>query len=131
MPSNRPNKNELIESVREMLESLVLPAQASSSLAYQTRVAVNILKIVERELVLGDSQIQIETESLQGLLGDMGDITELNTQLVAKIKNGDFDLDNRALLAHFQRVVLAKIAIDNPSYSTYKSYLVSGKIKNH
>lgn len=128
MPTNRPDSAELIESVREMMESLLLPAQTDKSLSYSTRVAINILKIVERDLKQASSLREIELGGLEDLLGETGDLAELNRQLVAKIRKGGYDQDNRALLEHFKGTVLGKIAIDNPNYSTYKNYLKSGEI---
>jgi hypothetical protein len=131
MSCNRPNTHELVESVREMLEGQLLPALTDKGLVYSTRVAVNILKIVERELQQIDGLIQNESESLRSILGaEVGeiDIDTLNTLLVEKINQGDFDSDDSELLAHFRRAVLGKIAIDNPRYSTYKHYLDCGEL---
>ena len=131
MAGNRPNTHELVESVREMLEGQLLSALTDKALVYSTRVAVNILKIVERELQQIDGLIHIESESLRSVLGAQdgdADLDTLNSLLVEKINQGEFDSDNTALLAHFQRAVLGKIAIDNPHYSTYKHYLDSGEL---
>jgi hypothetical protein len=134
MAGNRPNTHELVESVREMLEGQLLPALTDKGLVYSTRVAVNILKIVERELQQIDGLIHSETESLRSVLGAQDgdvDLDTLNSLLVAKINQGEFDSDNKELLAHFQRSVLGKIAIDNPLYSTYKHYLDSGELTRY
>lgn len=132
MSCNRPNTHELVESVREMLEVQLLPALTDKALVYSSRVAVNILKIVERELQQVEAYRHSERESLESILSvQEDDIDTLNSILVEKINQGEFDADNRELLAHFQRTVLGKIAIDNPQYSTYKQYLKHGEFKSY
>lgn len=130
MSTNRPDASELIESVREMMEAVLLPALQDKSLVYQARVAVNVLKIVEREMAQIQSVKRLERESLQSLLHATGEAPELNAELVRRIHCGDFDKDDGELMAHFQRTVVAKLAIDNPEYRTLKDYLASGEIRN-
>ena len=128
MPGNRPTVSELVESVREMMEDLLLLKLVDKSRVYHTRVAVNVLKIVERELGQSTSFYELERESLQNLLGIQGELPDLNDELVARINRGAFDRDNGELMAHFLRTVTAKVAIDNPEYATYKNYLASGEL---
>lgn len=130
MPGNRPNVSELVESVREMMENLLQHKLVDKSQVYHTRVALNILKLVERELAQSASFSQLERESLQRLLGKEGGLPELNDELVARINQGEFDREHTELMAHFLRTVTAKIAIDNPEYTTYKEYLAMGKLSH-
>ena len=51
MPTDRPTVPELVEAVREFMENEVQP-NLEGSVAFHTRVAVNVLRIVERELAL-------------------------------------------------------------------------------
>lgn len=128
MPLNRPSSGELIASVREMMEAELLPALEKKSLAYHCRVSINVLKIVERELQQQAGLESLEAQGLEHLLGMSGSPQAMNAELVRRINEGDFDGDPGQLLAHFQNVVLAKIAIDNPHYSTYQHYLKMGVI---
>ena len=128
MPGNRPNVSELVESVREMMEDLLLHELVDKSQVYHTRVAVNVLKIVERELGQAATFSHLELESLQRLLGMEGELPGLNDELVARINRGEFDQESTDLMAHFMRTVTAKVAIDNPQYVTYKHYLASGEL---
>jgi len=130
MAGNRPNVSELVESVREMMEYLLLHKLVDKSQVYHTRVAVNVLKIVERELAQGGSFTQLELQSLQHLLGMSGELSDLNDELVARINQGEFDRENTELTAHFLRTVTAKVAIDNPEYATYKNYLTKGELSH-
>ena len=125
MPINRPDRSELLEAVREMLEQQFLPALEDKALLYQCRVAINILKIVERELTGGEAMLAGEQRRLSSLLGEESELATLNASLIRRIRNGDFDEDDQALLAHFLATTLDKLAIDNPGYSTYRDYLES------
>lgn len=131
MPSNRPNSQQLIESVRELLETQLMPALEDNNLVYQCRVAVNSLKIVERELEQSGPTLTAERERLEALLGERGSLEALNTSLVERIRRGDFDKDDSALLEHLRKTTLDRIAIDNPRYSTYRDYLENGKLSHH
>ncbi|GAB3280780.1 DUF6285 domain-containing protein [Parahaliea aestuarii] len=122
MPLNRPDRNELVASVREMLETQFLPVLEDKNLIYQSRVAINILNIVERELDGSEAMLAAERQRLVELLGEDDDVKRLNERLVTSIRNGDFDDDDEALMQHFLTTTLDKIAIDNPSYSTYTDY---------
>lgn len=131
MSSNRPDTIELVESVREMLETELLPSLKDNTQVYNSRVAVNVLRIVERELKQIDAQEEAEVESLCQLLDAVGDLEALNSLLVKKIHQGEFDDENGKLMAHFQQTILGRIAIDNPRYSTYKKFMESGELVCH
>ena len=54
-PHDVPTAGQLIEAVREWLEGDVM-AQTAGRLQFHTRVAINCLAMVERELAVGDEQ---------------------------------------------------------------------------
>jgi hypothetical protein len=62
----RPTAQELTEAVREFLESQVL-ADGAPAGAFQVRVAVNALKVVERELATGGQDVLRHRERLAAL----------------------------------------------------------------
>ncbi len=119
MPTNRPNKNELVEAVREFLENKVQPA-LEGQLSFHTRIAVNMLKIVERELTLGPNLENEEQERLRALLGQDGTVEDLNAVLCEKLNNGEMDYRNSELIEHLRLSALGKLSIDNPDYSAFK-----------
>ena len=122
MPTDRPTVPELVESVREFLEREVQPA-LEGSLAFHTRVAVNVLKIVERELASGDGLDAAERERLAGLLGHDAELDVLADELIAGIREGRIDSDTPGLRAHLRATVLGKLSIDNPRYRSYQRAL--------
>jgi len=108
-PHDVPTAEQLLEAVREWLERDVMPA-VDGRLQFHTRVAVNVLAIVERELALGPAQAEAHRTRLAGL--GVGDEAEL----AARIRAGD--LDDR--LDEVKDVVWAtvrdKLAVANPRY---------------
>ena len=129
MAKNDPDAAALLEAVAEMLQTQFLPKLNNSELKYQSRVALSVLGIVGRELELGEAVEHQEVESLQKLLGVDGAADELNRLLVTQIRAGKFDDDAEALMTHFRASILAKIAIDNPTYPTYQTFQDSGKLR--
>jgi hypothetical protein len=119
MPTNRPDKKELVEAVREFLENKVQPA-VEGQISFHTRIAVNMLRIVERELALGPELEHRELERLRALLGQEGTLEELNAALCQKVKSGEIDYRSQELITHLRLSALGKLSIDNPEYSAYK-----------
>lgn len=122
MPTDRPHVNELVEAVREFLEQEVQPALEGST-AFHARVAVNVLRIVERELATGEQLRAEERAGLMALLGRDGDLDELSGALIEGIRAGEFDLQTPGLGEHLRSTVMAKLAIDNPRYKSYQRAL--------
>ena len=119
MPTDRPHVNELVEAVREFLEREVQPA-LEGSLNFHTRVAVNVLRIVERELDTGERLRADERARLVALLGREGDLDKLSQSLIDGIRAGELDMNTPGLTDHLRATVLDKLAIDNPRYKSYQ-----------
>jgi len=104
-----PSARELVEAVREWLERDVM-AGTTGRLQFHTRVAVNVLAMVERELLLGTEQGAAHSARL-ARLGCADD-----AELAARIRSGD--LDDR--LPEVRDLVWAdvrdKLAVANPKY---------------
>ncbi len=122
MPTDRPTVPELVEAVREFMENEVQP-NLEGSVAFHTRVAVNVLRIVERELANGESLRAGERERLAALLGRDGELDELANDLIEGIREGDLNVDTPGLADHLRATVLSKLAIDNPRYKSYQRAL--------
>jgi len=108
-PHDMPSAEQLVESVREWLERDVLTG-TTGRLQFHTRVAVNVLKMVERELQVGAHQAEVHAARLAEL-GCADD-----AELAARIRNGS--LDDR--LPEVRDLVWAsvrdKLAVANPGY---------------
>lgn len=118
MPTNRPDMKELVEAVREFLETKIQPAM-DGQLSLHTRITVNMLKIVERELSLGPGLEQEELARLEALLGRKGTLTELNAELCEKLRKNEINYQDESLVTHLRLSTLGKLSIDNPNYSAY------------
>jgi Domain of unknown function (DUF6285) len=108
-PHDVPTTGELVESVREWLETDVVSATEGRQ-QYLARVAINVLSIVERELVLGEVQEAAHLDRLR-TLGVADD-----TELARAIRSGALDdrmVEVRALVWDSVR---DKLAVANPKY---------------
>ncbi|MFB9893810.1 DUF6285 domain-containing protein [Planobispora takensis] len=105
-PHDVPSAARLVAAVRDFLESDVLPA-VEGRVRFHTRVAVNVLGMVERELALGPEQAAAHARRL----GELGFASE--AELAAAVRGG---LDHPALVAALTESVRAKLAVANPAY---------------
>lgn len=120
MPISHPSAAELCSAVGEFLREEIAPIAVGGDVNYKLRVAMNALKIIERELELGRDLQAVEQKSLADYLGHDGDVGSLNVELVAQINTGELAGRDAELLAMLTKITMAKMAIDNPRYSTYK-----------
>jgi hypothetical protein len=114
-----PTAAELVEAVRDFLERDVFPILEGRP-KFHTRVAMNVLAIVERELTLGASVDARERAGLCRLLAREDDaeasILELNESLASGIRDGTFSAPRDELVEHLRATVGDKLAIANPKY---------------
>jgi hypothetical protein len=122
---DRPEIGELVAAVRDFLERHALP-ELEGRTAFHARVAANALAIVERQLRLGPEAEAAERLRLRELLGRDGSLEELNRELCARIRGGEIGLETPGLAAHLRETTLAKLAVDQPSYSGNRRALAAG-----
>ena len=130
MMTDRPTLAELIDAARMHMETNVIPAiREDRKLYFRTLVAINVLKIAERELELGADQAAQAWERLNALEGQTTPMPQnekaLHTAidnrhkaLGARIRAGDYDSgdDRRALFAHLEACTIDQLKIANPKY---------------
>ena len=121
---DRPTAAELLATVATYLEEELLPA-LDGPLAYRTRVAVNLVGMLEREAALGLASLTRERDAVAALLGVAAptdgtleaQVAELNRWLVSAINDG------RVTHAQAWPVLMdcahAKLAIIRPGYDAY------------
>jgi aminoglycoside phosphotransferase (APT) family kinase protein len=112
---DRPSAPELVAAVREFLERDVL-GSVEGRVGFHTRVAINALGIVERELVLGPGLDAGARARLATFLGHDDDLGSLVAELAARIRDGGLDDDAEAL-AVTRATVRAKLEVSNPRYA--------------
>ena len=118
MPQDRPSAAELLSAIADFLREEATPAleQRAPGLAFQMRVAVNSLAILEREARLAPAADQREHARLCRLLGREGTLEELNRALAQALRSGQRDERDAALMAHLDATIADKIAIANPKW---------------
>lgn len=92
---DRPTAEELAESVREFLETEILPVLDDPRLRFRTLVAMNALGMVEREAAAPPEDHEADRE------------------LARRIRAGEVGIE---ALPQLKEAVAAKLRISNPSY---------------
>jgi AcrR family transcriptional regulator len=108
-PNDIPSAVELLDAVREFLESDVLPA-TEGRVRFHARVAANVVGMVARELALGPDQAAAHAARLAGL-GVHSD-----AELAAAIRSGALDARADEVRAAVRGSVADKLAVANPGY---------------
>jgi hypothetical protein len=104
-----PTAAQLVEAVREFLERDVMPA-TDGQVQFHTRVAINVLRMVERELALAPEQVAEHARRLRALGVDS------EAALAQAIRDGALDGRRAEVLAAVRDTVRAKLAVANPGY---------------
>jgi len=108
-PFGRPTAAELIEAVREYLETNVME-RSEGGARFEARVARNALGVVERELLLGRDVVAAHAFRLRDLgIGD-------DVALAAAIRAGDFDDGWEPVAAALAASARDQLLVANPSY---------------
>lgn len=113
---DQPSMRELVEAVREFIESRAIP-ELKGHTAFHARVAANALAIVVRELDDGARLGEEELARLAVLLGEGGTLDELNRSLCKRIRSGEMTLATPGFADHLEKTTREKVAIDQPGYS--------------
>lgn len=108
-PHDVPDARMLVRAVREFMATELLPA-VEGQRRYLTRVSINVLRTVERELELGEEHERRHNERLKRLgLND-------EEELAAAIRRGVIDLRDREVLEAIRQSVRDKLSVANPDY---------------
>ena len=112
-----PDAATLLQAAADYLEAELLPTLAGYH-RFQTRITVNVLRTVVRELQLGPAQREAGRERLAALLNHDGEPAALQAELAAAIADGRQPLDDPALVDHLRRTLREALAIDNPKWAS-------------
>ena len=119
---DEPTPTELIKAVADFLRNEIAP-EIKGHNAFKLRVGINALDLVTRQLALQQDSDAAELARLKALLGADGSLAELNRALADRIASGDADLQTPGLAEHLWQTTLAKLAVDQPNYGSYKREL--------
>jgi hypothetical protein len=114
-----PTVTELLEATASFLREVAVP-QLSGHASFHARVAANALDVVKRELELRPVAERDEHARLQALLHVEGSLEELNALLSRRIAAGEVGLQTPGVAEHLWATTLAKVAIDQPTYASYR-----------
>ena len=125
MSRRHPTILELVDAVREFLEQRAMPSLDGRN-AFHARVAVNALGIVRREIEHGAAAVARERRELAALLEldpEGNDVEALERELCRRLRAGELSLSTPGLTDFLWESTLARIAVDQPSYATYREML--------
>jgi hypothetical protein len=117
MPQSIPKAAILLEAAVKYLETELMPT-LSGYHHFQTRVTVNVLNTVRRELELRGIQAAAERGRLVAILGHDGEVEALSRELAERIRTGRISIDDPALRAHVRQSLADALAINNPKWLT-------------
>ena len=126
--TDRPDLNALLDAVRFHLETNVLPViRTDPRLYFQTLVALNLLKIGQREFVHASDLMRQEWAAMDQLSGKETvapthedflaiEIAARRAALSDNIRDGKYDSPDQAakLAAYLEQTVTAQLALNNP-----------------
>ena len=118
-----PSPEQLLQAVARYLRDEAGPALARAgdgALAYQAKVAANMLDIAGRQIDRAPAEQAAEGARLQALLGDAGSLEALNQRLAERITSGELAAGQPGLAEHLWLTTLAKLAVDQPGYDSYR-----------
>ena len=117
MPKSMPDAAILLKAAIKYLEEELMPTLEGYH-RFQTRVTVNVLSTLRRELELRDTQAESERARLVAILGHDGEVETLSRELAERIRSGAIALDDPALRAHVRQSLADALAINNPKWVT-------------
>lgn len=117
-----PSPTEILTTVAAFLRDIVA-TEGRPRTAFQARVAANAVDLVRREIELGDDGDRAERARLLALLGEDRSLAEGNADLASRIAAGEIGAETPGLLDHLRETTLAKLAVDQPTYSGYRAAL--------
>ena len=116
---DEPTPTELTKAVADFLRDDIAPTVSGHN-AFKLRVAINMLDLVTRQLSMEAESDAAEAVRLRALLGIDGALIGLNRALADRIASGEIDLQTPGLAEHLWRTTMAKLAVDQPNYASYK-----------
>ncbi len=119
---DEPRAAEILPAIAKFLRETVTTDSSAHTL-FQARVAANACDLAAREAQLAPASDAAELERLRTLLGREGTLAELNAELAARIADGSLTLETPELKAHLWATSMAKLAVDQPSYASYRRAL--------
>ncbi len=117
--AGHPSARELVAAVREFIAGLELEGREG----FHAKVAANALAIVEREIEQGpDTVAALSPIIISGERDDRREgatAADLRSTICTALRDGTLTPATPGLLAALTTANLARLAVDNPRYSTF------------
>ena len=116
MPKSLPPAADLLLAARTYLEQELLP-KLSGRERFQTRVVINVLAQVQRELEQGPALEEAESARLRELLAESLDgLSAQNAELARRIRSGEIGWEDETLIEHLRQTLIGALEINNPKW---------------
>ena len=113
----------LVEAVAQFI--VQIEGRLSGREAFHAKVAANALGIVARELA--QQPRAVEAAALAGFLGHEATLDAARAELCGRLRMGQLTPEIPGLLEALMTATLAKVAVDNPRYSTFRRMTADAK----
>jgi len=110
---DRPTSKELLEAVIHFIDGEIKSDSYPANKKFKFQIVLNVLNIVKREVETGEEINDKFSELGSNLIGENGFTIE---KLCQKIRNKEFDHEDKALIDFLYDLTEEKIKIDNPKY---------------
>ena len=115
-----PDPAEILAIASDFIRNALLPA-LPPDLSFNARVLANALDLVARQITEDESVARANRAQLTALLGQTGAEDDPAAGLARRIEAGDIALQDPALIDYLWTTTLAKLAVDQPTYASYRA----------
>ena len=110
---DRPTSKELLEAVIDFIDAEIKSDSYPANKKFKFQIVLNVLNIVKREVETGEEINEKFSELGSKLIGE----TEFTIEkLSQKIRDKEFDHEDKDLIDFLYDLTEEKIKIDNPKY---------------
>ena len=117
---NNPNPPEILAVASDFIRNDLVP-NLPPDLSFNARVLANALDLVARQIREDERVVADSYARLVALMGQDGPEDGLTAELARRIEAGDFALEDPALIEYLWTTTLAKLAVDQPKYASFRA----------
>ena len=110
---DRPTSKELLKAVIDFIDAEIKSDSYPANKKFKFQIVLNVLNIVKREVDAGEEINEKFSELGSNLIGENGFTIE---KLSQKIRDKEFDHEDKDLIEFLYDLTEEKIKIDNPRY---------------
>ena len=110
---DRPTSKELLEAVIDFIDAEIKSDSYPANKKFKFQIVLNVLNVVKREVETGEEINEKFSELGSNLIGENEFTIE---KLSQKIRDKEFDHEDKDLIDFLYDLTEEKIKIDNPKY---------------